>query len=191
MRPLLTIVLCACGGGLLLAAACTTDYQKGLDDPTFGDPNALAGKTQPGPAAGTTGDGGSSGSASGPICTTTGGTLVDAGACAVSFKTILAAFKTANCQSAAGCHGGSPPPNKPHIDPDDPNGTWAELTAFSLSNGKAYINPCSIDPTQSTISCNVNSAAPCGDQVMPPGLGLAANVVTDIDTWLKCGAPNN
>src|SRR5687768_4914673 len=31
-----------------VTVACTTDYQKGLDDPNFGGPNALAGQKQPG-----------------------------------------------------------------------------------------------------------------------------------------------
>ena len=176
----------------MLIAACTTDYQKGLEDPNFGAPNALAGQRQPGPSSTEASDGGGGGGgASGvPECVKAGGTLVDGGPCAVSFKTILAAFKAANCQTAGSCHGGTTPPNEPRIDPDDPAGMWAEFASFKLSNGGLYINPCSTDPAQSTIGCNVNNAAPCG-AVMPPGVGLPANVVADIDTWLKCGAPNN
>jgi hypothetical protein len=120
-----------------------------------------------------------------------GGAIVDGGACTVSFKTdILSAFGTANCQTAGSCHGGATPPNQPRIDPGDGPGMWTEFAAFKLSTGKPYINPCSIDPAQSTIACNVNNAAPCGT-VMPPGVGLPADVVAKIDTWLKCGSPNN
>lgn len=190
IHRLIVVVACSCGLGL--AVACTTDYQKGLDDPNFGAPNALVGTKQPGPTSEqmTKGAGTGSGAAAQPACVQAGAQLVDGGTCAVSFKTILAAFKTASCQTAGSCHGGANPPNQPRIEPDDPT-IWSEFAAFKLSNGKLYINPCSTDPTQSTIGCNVNKAAPCGSQLMPPGVGLPANVVTDIDTWLKCGAPNN
>ena len=67
---------------------------------------------------------------------------------------------------------------------------WAAFASFKLKNGKLYINPCSTDPAQSTIACNVNAAATCG-ALMPPGTGLPAQVVADMATWLKCGAPNN
>ncbi len=192
MRARHLLALAACGAALAVASACTTDYQKGLDDPNYGTPNALAGQKQPGPTSETLSDagGGGTGATAQPACVQAGGALVDGGACAVSFKTILAAFKAANCQTAGSCHGGATPPNQPRINPDDAPGMWAEFTTFKLSNGKLYVNPCSTDPTQSTIGCNVNAAASCG-AVMPPGAGLAANVVTDIDTWLKCGAPNN
>jgi hypothetical protein len=179
--------------GLIVVAACTTDYQKGLDDPNFGPPNALAGQTQPGPTSDlVSGDGGGTGTTSQPLCVRNGGSLIaDSGTCAVSFKSILAAFKTASCQTEGSCHGGASPPNSPRINPDDPNGMWAEFSAFKLSNGKMYVNPCSTDPTQSTIGCNVNGSAPCGTRAMPTDLGLPANVIADIDTWLACGAPNN
>lgn len=180
--------------GLLCAAACTTDYQKGLDDPTYGAPNALAGQKQPSATSdtATAGDGGGSSGAGTPACVAAGGTLVaDAGACSVTFKSILASFKAANCQTAGSCHGGASPPNQPRIDPDDAAGMYAEFTTFKLSNGKLYVNPCSTAPTDSSIACNVSSTGTCGSQLMPPGAGLPANVVTDINTWLACGAPNN
>lgn len=172
--------------------ACTTDYQKNLDDPLFGNPNALANETQPGP----TGSGGSSGSSATatPSCVTSGGKLVEAGTCAVSFKTdILGAFKAANCQTAGSCHGGTTPPNQPRIDPTDPAGMYSEFTTFKLSTGKVYVNPCSTDDTQSAMAANVDTTAAATDRgtLMPPGLGLTAAQVTSIRTWLKCGAPNN
>lgn len=185
--------LCVLVGALLggfLVLACMTDYQKGVDDPNFGAPNALAGQKQPGPSSETRSDG-DPGSGSTPECVKAGGTLVDGGPCAVSFKSILEAFRGANCQTAGSCHGGSTPPNQPRIDPDDPDGMWAEFANFKLSNGKLYINPCSTDSSESTIGCNVDvNASACG-VLMPPGIGLSAEVVADIDTWLKCGAPNN
>jgi hypothetical protein len=180
------------GLSVALVAACTTDYQKGLEDPRFGAPNALVGEKQPGPSSEVASDNGTGGAASGtPDCVRAGGALVDGGACAISFKTnILDAFKAANCQTVGLCHGGPTPPNQPRIDPDDAPGTWAGFTNFKITSGTIYVNPCSTDPAQSTIACNVNSAAPCGS-LMPAGAGLPANVVADIETWLKCGAPNN
>jgi hypothetical protein len=167
---------------LLSFAACTTDYQKGLADPSYGAPNALAGSKQPGPVT----DAGPTGTwTNAPVCWST---LVDGGPCSVKFSTdILPALSA--CTSTA-CHGGATPANQPRIDPTDAPGMWSGFSAFKLSNGKPYINPCSTDPAQAAMSCNVNKAAPCGT-VMPPGLGLAADVVTKMDTWLKCGSPNN
>lgn len=189
-RNLLLCTVAACLG-LIAVAACTTDYQKGLEDPAFGAPNALAGQKQPGPTSEVTSDNGSSGGgAASPECVRAGGALVDGGECAVSFKTILAAFRAANCQTAGSCHGGATPASEPKIDPDDPDGTWATFAGFKLSNGTVYINPCSTDPTQSTMRCNLDVSASCGS-VMPPSVGLPGNVLEDIDTWLGCGAPNN
>jgi hypothetical protein len=187
-RPLLA------AGSIALAAvvACTTSYQKGADDPNYGAPNALAGQQQPGPSSQADDDDQTgSGSTVTPECVKAGGALVDAGTCAVSFTSnILPAFKTATCQTVGSCHGGTSPITPPRIEPDDPAGTWNALATFKLSNGKLYINPCSVDPAESAIACNVNSAAPCGS-LMPAGIGLPADVVTSIETWVKCGAPNN
>ena len=66
-----------------------------------------------------------------------------------------------------------------------------EYDGFQLSDGKAYINPCSTDDTQSTMYCNVLAApGTCGVH-MPSTGQLPADAVTKIQTWLKCGAPNN
>lgn len=186
MRARRLLCVLAASVGLSLLAACVTDYQKGLGDPNFGNANALAGQRQPGPSSETASDG-SAGDA--PRCVAEGSALVDGGACSVSFKTILTAFKVAGCH-AASCHGTATPLNEPRIDPDDPDATWMELTTFKLSNGEAYVNPCSTEPSRSAISCNVNAATSCG-AVMPPSVGLPSDVVASIDAWLTCGAPNN
>ena len=171
--------------------ACTTDYQKNLEDPLFGNPNSLANETQPGPGTAT-----ASGGATTAACVTAGGTLIDAGVCAVSFKTdVLGLFKAANCQTAGSCHGGATPPNQPAINPDDPAGAYNAFITFPFSTGKSYVNPCSIDDTQSGIAANVDSTASATDRgtLMPSGVatGLPADQVTKIRTWLRCGAPNN
>jgi len=189
-----SLALTTVSAGVLAYAACTTDYQKGLDDPNYGPPNALVGKKQPGPSSESL-DGGGGAAAGGtgvPECVRAGGTLVDAGApCAISFRAnILESFKAATCNTSGSCHGGTDPPNQPRIDPADAPAMWTEFAAFKLSNGKLYINPCSTDPAQSGIACNVNKDAPCG-VVMPPGGGFPPNSIADIETWLKCGAPNN
>jgi hypothetical protein len=180
--------------------ACTTDYQKGLDDPSFGAPNALAGQKQPGSSTeqttgkGTGGEGGTSSSGgTQPACVAAGGKLLgDAGACAVSFKTdVLGAFgKSSPACSLPSCHGGTAPQYPPRIDPGDPATMYPELTTFKLSNGKPYINPCSADPTLAGIECNVAATGGCGTH-MPQGGQLDPADITKIDTWIKCGSPNN
>lgn len=195
-RP--SMIASAClTGGILLVGACTTDYQQGKGDPSFGGPNALAGQRPPGATTDITDDGGagaSSGVVGGtPKCVTAGGKLAAAGTCAVSFKTdILGAFGLANC-ATANCHGGATPRNVPRIEPSDGPGMWQEFQAFTISTGKPYINPCSVDGTTSTIGCNLiaeGQAGLCGVH-MPSGAQLPAEAVTKINTWLKCGSPNN
>lgn len=191
--------LCLVSFGAVACAvllACKTDYQQGLEDPHFGLPNSLAGQTQPGPSSDTAPTGGTSGAAGGSAieCVKAGQTEIDGGPCTVSFKTdVLGAFNTAQC-AQAGCHGGTNPPSLPRIDPTDGPGMWNEFAAFKLTNGKLYVNPCSINPTQSGVALNVNGAANAADRgtLMPLGSnGLAADVVTKIEGWTKCGAPNN
>ena len=75
---------------------------------------------------------------------------------------------------------------------------YAALANYNLSSDTPpapYVNPCSIDPTKSGISCNTigaTTAGVCG-QSMP--LGAAQGVGTadeaKIATWVACGAPNN
>ena len=182
-----------CVSAGLLVAACTTDYQLGKGDPPFGGPNALAGQRPPGSTSDVQAEAGAGGSTVGskPKCVTAGGALVDGGVCAVSFATdILGAFGTAGC-SAASCHGGVTPFNLPRIEPSEGPAMWQEFQAFTISTGKPYINPCSIDDKLSTMGCNVLAApATCGVH-MPTTGQLPPDVVTKIETWLKCGSPNN
>jgi hypothetical protein len=180
--------------GMAAFVACTTDYQKGLEDPTYGPPNALVGTKPPGPSSGESDTTTSGGGAAVPECVKQGKTLLDAGACTVSFsKDVLGAFATATCDRV-GCHGGAQPLSEPRIAPQDAPGMWSEFASFKLTNGKLYINPCSTDATGAAIAANVNGAAQPADRgvLMPQGTtGLAADVVAKIDAWVRCGSPNN
>jgi hypothetical protein len=197
MRLRTTMLVVASSSLVLLAvAACTTDYQQGKGDPAFGGPNALAGQRPPGVSsevASEAGGGGTDTPGAKPACVAAGGTLVDAGACSVSFsKQILDSFGLANC-GTTNCHGGATPRNEPGIDPGDPGATWQHLQAFTISTGKPYINPCSTDDTASSMGCNMiaeGQAGACGVH-MPSGAQLPADAITNINTWLKCGSPNN
>jgi hypothetical protein len=196
LKPGLIAILGLAFGTALALGACTTDYQLGKEDPLYGGPNALAGQRPP-PGTNdlvTDGGGASSSSGSTPKCVSAGGKLVgDGGTCAVSFaKDILGAFGTAGC-AAAGCHGGVTPQNEPRIEPSDGPGMWAEFQAFTISTGKPYINPCSTDDKQSTMGCNLYPAGQvgaCGVH-MPTTGNVPVTVVQAVETWLKCGSPNN
>jgi hypothetical protein len=182
-RPHPFLAGAAIAASIIVLAACVTDYQKGLDDPRYGPPNGLLRQDQA-----------EAGAPSAPACVTAGQSLAvaEGGTCAVTFKSILATFKTVNCNATPGCHGGPNPTAQPLIDTDDPDGTWRTLANYVIqSSGKPYINPCSTDPASSSITCNLNKDAPCGN-VMPNGSTVyPPDGRTAIETWLKCGAPNN
>jgi hypothetical protein len=128
-----------------------------------------------------------------PKCVTAGGMQVDSGTCTVSFaKDVLAEFGKAGCADA-NCHGGATPRNEPRIEPSDGPAMWLEFQAFTISDGKSYIDPCTIDDKKMAMGCNLYAAGQAGAcGVHMPSTGqLAPDVVTKIETWLKCGAPNN
>jgi hypothetical protein len=187
----------ACASTALLALACITDYQKGVDDPDFGAPNALAGQKQPGSSTdvapvGADGGGGSTTSVN-VVCVTSGGTLLEAGApCAVSFeKDVLPALGRSTCAQTA-CHGGASPPTPPRIEPGDPKGMWDEFAGFKMNGGMPYINPCSTDKTKAGLACNLYATGACGVK-MPSGgqPQMPQEDIDKIDAWLECGSPNN
>ncbi len=190
-------LLVACSFTAAVVLACTTDYQRGVDDPNFGAPNALAGQKQPGTSSAATPDtpGSTPGAGGGaqPACVKSNGTLIDGGACAVSFaKDVLPALGAGNCQ-IVGCHGGATPQSPPRVDPADGPAMWTEFAAFTLTNGKPYINPCSTDPAASAIAQNVDGTAPkgSGGVIMPLGTQGLPAAVAKITEWQKCGSPNN
>jgi hypothetical protein len=180
----------------LVAMACTTDYQLGKNDPSFGDPNALAGQKQPGATtevATIPGAEGGAGGGSAIVCVATGGTVLDGGPCAVSFKNdVLPALGRSTCTQTS-CHGGATPPTPPRIEPSDAPAMYQLFASFKMNTGGLpYVNPCSTDKTKSGIACNLYTTGYCGVQ-MPLG-GVPATPQADIDKieqWLACGSPNN
>ncbi len=176
--------------------ACTTDYQRGANDPNYGAPNALSGESPPGPSDVTRLEGGAS-QADAPLCVKDGKPLADAGAaasdggaCNVTFsKDVIGALGTSSPSCALpSCHGTL---NQPLIDLNDPKKTWKNFATFPITQmGKYYINPCSVDDKQSAIACNLYATGSCGVH-MPQGGQLGADAIATIETWLRCGSLDN
>jgi len=173
------------------------------DVPNYGPPNGLSGKAPDTPTGGgddagggtTPEDAGGSTGATPLLCQTSGGTIVDGGACAVSFTTQIypkmQAGGTWNCAGIVGCHGGSA--IAPVL-----NGTTAQSFYDAMANmsftyvtpAVPYVNPCSTSPTSSALACSVASTGTCGN-LMPLGTAMPAADQTTIATWVACGAPFN
>jgi hypothetical protein len=101
---------------------------------------------------------------------------------------ILKSTGDGRCASAA-CHGGA---SSPTITDADPAGSYATLAAYAV-NGIRYIVAGDANPAHSSIECNLGIATPsCGLLAMPqpPGTLSAADRQT-IDTWVRCGMPQN
>ncbi|MEO8874128.1 MAG: hypothetical protein ABI461_00960 [Polyangiaceae bacterium] len=121
--------------------------------------------------------------------------------CGVSFATTIfgkymAATGTWKCTDSS-CHGptgsSGTSANAPTIDGTDPKKAYAALATYRFQ-GKMYINACSIDPSASGMDSNLTGAAQpkmpqSGAGVSPPG--ATPDELTDLETWLKCGAPDN
>jgi hypothetical protein len=188
------------GGALPVACGGETDT-------AYGPPDGLVGRTAPTATATatttttttTTGTGttpppaGDSGS---PPPTDAGGTPTpDAGgtgACAVSWANdvfpMLESTGSGSCAGAA-CHANGA--QQPTILDGNAAGTYNSLKGYTLLNAVGYITPGNTDPAGSSIDCNLVTNS-CGAGVMPlqPGT-LSAAQKTTIDTWVKCGAPQN
>jgi hypothetical protein len=92
------------------------------------------------------------------------------------------------CASAA-CHGGA---SSPSIADAAPATAYANLAAYPI-NGVNYLVAGDSNPADSSIECNLGISQPsCGLLPMPqaPGALSAADKQT-IDTWVRCGAPQN
>jgi hypothetical protein len=126
----------------------------------------------------------------------------DAGPCQTSWSKDIYVNATGawDCTNTAQCHGGLQPPRMTA----DPSGTYATLVAYTLQmspkklpNGSPlpFIQPGSTDPTVSGIECLL-AGNTCGTQ-MPNSLNgvtgtpLTQAQILNIDSWVKCGSPNN
>jgi hypothetical protein len=92
------------------------------------------------------------------------------------------------CGNSA-CHGGT---SAPTILDGQAATTYTNLSKYSI-NGKTLIVPGDANAADGTLECNLGMVTPaCGLQTMPqPPGALGSAQRTLIDTWVKCGAPNN
>jgi hypothetical protein len=193
-------------GGGAAPAACG-----GESDTAFGPPDGLVGRSAPAPTAtasssatstatatatgtATTPPAGDSGSPppgddSGTTGSPEGG---GTGTCAVSWSTdvfpLLESTGSGSCGSAA-CHasGGQ----QPTVIDGNAAGTYDNLKAYTLLNGVGYIVPGDTNVADSAMDCNLVTGT-CGASPMPASPGtLSGTQKTTIDTWVKCGAPQN
>ena len=92
------------------------------------------------------------------------------------------------CGSAT-CHANGA--QAPTIIDGNAAGTYNSLKGYTIINGKPYIAPGDTNLADSTMDCDLVTAT-CGANRMPlaPGV-LSTAQLTTIDTWVKCGAPQN
>lgn len=74
----------------------------------------------------------------------------------------------------------------------DPAATYAHLAAYGV-NGLRYLVPGNLNPAASSIECNLGIVQPaCGLLAMPQPPGVLSSADRQaIDTWVRCGAPQN
>jgi hypothetical protein len=114
----------------------------------------------------------------------------DAGNCKVSFSQHLyprilidGGWK---CASSA-CHGST---QTPLFDASTPESLLSDLRGYS-AQGHPYVAPATgpgADPTKSEMYCNLSRTCLTA---MPPSPALAPQEVCALETWLRCGAPDN
>lgn len=180
-----------------LAMACGSE-----DETHYGGPTGLSGK-KVAPAPGETTNGGGSNPGAAAPCDEAGASLSEGGTCSVSWtNTIFAKYiaqpnGTWQC-SNTNCHGPSGSSgvgvNQPTIDGQDATKAYAAFTQFTGLQGERYINACTTDPTGSAIDCNLKGT--CTPSMPTTGAGVSSAKVqpaelTDLETWLACGAPLN
>ncbi len=158
------------------------------DEPThFGQPGGLSGKQLPmaeGDDAGTTTPDSGGGMDGAPP--------VDASNCSVSWSKDIFANMLPSAQwqcASSSCHGGI---TSPKIT-SDATTSYGNLSAYKMkASGLPFIAPGVTDPSKSGIECNLSGS--CGTK-MPITAGGAQQAtmqqITAIDTWVKCGAPEN
>jgi hypothetical protein len=120
------------------------------------------------------------------------GKPVDAGTCTVSYTADIYPKMqgTWHCTDAK-CHGGTS--YSPQLDSAD--NAYANMLNYKIGS-RPYINPCSIDPDASAFVCNISNPN-CGSAQMPfpdntLGSGpMSGSDLTQVTTWVQCGAPKN
>ena len=175
--------------GAVLAACGETDYTEGFYDKRYGQPDSLRGASPPEPYNTNNPTGDAGGGGTGGLCNGKG--PIDGGPCSVSFKTQLMPLFVEKCASPS-CHG-APAGAKPQVDRENADKTYQNFISQKPITGKPYVDPCTLDKTASSITCNLAATNSCGN-AMP--LGAAGSLGTQpiytlTDTWLACGAPNN
>jgi len=183
------LVMCAV---MPLAQACGSE-----DQTKYGGPAGLSGRKVPDPASVATAT--SNPNAVAPC--DDAGLSTQTTTCSVSFSTTIfakymQATGTWKCTDSS-CHGptgsSGTSANAPTIDGSDPKKAYAALAGYPFQ-GKPYIDACSTDPSASGMDANLTGAAQpkmpqSGAGVSPPG--ATPDEITDLETWLKCGAPQN
>jgi hypothetical protein len=199
--------------GLLFAAGALPAACGGETDTHYGPPDGLVGRQAPQPTATSTGSSSGGGSSSsggdsgmpppppadaGEAGTTPGndsGTPPaegGTGSCAVSWTNdvfpMLESTGTGACGGGT-CHASGAQP--PTILDGNAAGTYNSLKGYTLINAKPYIAPGDTNLADSTMDCDLVTGT-CGANRMPlaPGV-LSPTQLTTIDTWVKCGAPQN
>jgi hypothetical protein len=158
---------------VVIVAACGGE----VEGTKYGPPGGLQGKLLPG--EGNTGTPAPTGDAGGGDPN-----------CAVKFATQLHPKMIAapwSCNAGSSCHGagGSQP-----LVTTDAATTYNNFRAYKMKgSNKPYIVPGNTDVASGAMVCNMKGEAGCGNK-MPPA-GAAANDIADVETWVKCGSPNN
>jgi hypothetical protein len=194
------------GGAVVLA--CSGDAPT-----TYGPPSGLQGKSPAeaftnngdddgggGGNGGGNGNGNGGGNGGGGDAGCGGAGPIDGGACAVKWSTDIYPKMTAGgawkCADT-NCHGGNATP--PIISGTSASAAYTALVNYGLiaDTTKHYFNPCSTDPAQSAFVCNTTTPSTCGALGMPslatpPGAAAPTPTeLTQIATWVGCGAPEN
>lgn len=173
MRKIVSVLVASGAGGLLLyMASCSAEPVV-----QYGNPGNLKKELLPG-------EGGVE-----PLsCADAGPVSPDA--CPVSWKTDIYARMIGNAGwqcAVSGCHSG-PGASKPDIDPANPATAYDQLRKYQFSK-RSYVDT-SGDPSKSSLECNLS-------QLCAPAMPLAPGKLPSnderckVNTWLRCGAPNN
>lgn len=199
--------------GMMTVAGAIPAACGGETSTSYGPPDGLVGRAAPqvtasatatgtatstatGTATGTTPPAGDSGmpAPAGDSGTTTG---TDSGTstmgCSVSWATdvfpMLESTGSGACGSGA-CHANGA--QQPTVLDGNAAGTYNTFKNYTLINAVGYITPGNTNPANSSIDCDLVTGL-CGANPMPlaPTGSLSQTQKTTIDTWVKCGAPEN